>query len=81
MDNEQELSLRKGAGIVAEQMSKTFESTEDFDFNIKLTGDLAKRVAAICKMMELAYQTPNEQVLEYIISVGVQNLRQNQEEQ
>lgn len=77
MDEKLETSLRQGAGIVAQEMSQAFKETEEFEFNIKLTGELAKRVAAICKMMEVAYNTPSEQVCEYIVSIGVQNIRQN----
>lgn len=76
MDDKTQTSLRQGAGIVAKQMSQAFNETEEFDFTVKLTGELAKRVAAICKMMEVAYETPQDEVCEYIVSVGVQNIRQ-----
>ena len=76
MDDKTQTSLRQGAGIVAQQMSQTFNETEEFNFSVKLTGELAKRVAAICKMMEVAYGTSKDVVCEYIVSVGVQNIRQ-----
>lgn len=81
MDENTQATLRQGAGLVAHQMSQTFHETEEFDFNIKLTGELAKKVAAICKMMEVAYETPTAEVCEYIVSIGVQNIRQNPEKE
>lgn len=80
MEQDIETSLRQGAGIVAQQMSQAFNETTEFDFNVKLDGELAKRVAALCKMMEVAYGTPPEEVCEYIVSVGVQNIRQGKEQ-
>jgi hypothetical protein len=80
MDEDIQTSLRQGAGIVAQQMSQAFNETEEFNFNIKLEGELAKRVAALCKMMEVAYGTSKEMVCEYIVSVGVQNIRQGTEQ-
>lgn len=80
MDDKIQTSLRQGAGIVAQQMSQAFNETEEFNFNVKLSGELAKRVAALCKMMEVAYGTPTEEVCEYIVSVGVQNIRQGTEQ-
>lgn len=79
MDETTKTSLRQGAGIVAQEMSQAFNETEEFEFSVKLTGELAKRVAAICKMMEVAYGTNSEQICEYIVSVGVQNIRQSSE--
>jgi hypothetical protein len=80
MNDKIQTSLRQGAGIVAQQMSQAFNETEEFDFSVKLNGELAKRVAALCKMMEVAYGTPTEEVCEYIVSVGVQNIRQGTEQ-
>lgn len=80
MDDKIQTSLRQGAGIVAQQMSQAFNETEEFDFSVKLTGELAKRVAALCKMMEVAYSTPIEETCEYIVSVGVKNIRQGTEQ-
>lgn len=80
MDDKIQTSLRQGAGIVAQQMSQAFNETEEFEFKVNLNGELAKRVAALCKMMEVAYGTPVEEVCEYIVSVGVQNIRQGTEQ-
>lgn len=80
MDEKIQTSLRQGAGIVAQQMSQAFNETEEFVCNVKLTGELAKRVAALCKMMEVAYGTSQEEVCEYIVSIGVQNIRQGTEQ-
>ena len=80
MDDKIQTSLRQGAGIVAQQMSQAFNETEEFEFKVNLNGELAKRVAALCKMMEVAYGTPTEEVCEYIVSVGVQNIRHGVEQ-
>lgn len=80
MDDKMKTSLRQAAGIVAQQMSQAFNETEEFDFSVKLSGELAKRVAALCKMMSVAYGTSTEEVCEYIVSIGVQNIRQGSEQ-
>lgn len=75
MDTNKEHTLREAAGVIASRMSEVFMETEVFNFNVQLTGFEAKRVASICEMMKLSYGTPIEETLNYIVSVGLTNIR------
>ena len=72
---ENENTLRVAAGIVSEKMSEVFNATETYDFHVELTGLAAKRVASLCTMMEIGLGTPPEDTLQYIIAVGLANIR------
>lgn len=79
MDDKIETTLRQAAGIVAENMIKAYQETDEMSLNVKLSGDVAKRMAALCTMMETAYGTTQEEMCEYVIALGLQNLQQGKE--
>lgn len=79
MNDEIKTSLRQAAGIVSDKMTQAYQETEQMSLNVTLNGEVAKRMAALCAMMETAYAIKPETMCEYVISIGLQNLRQNQE--